>query len=653
MNRRGLLIAILIITSVFLGLSQRQTVVAQNACVEGDANGDGRITLVDYQVWRRVFMSGTPTPGAPTSSANYGPGYYVATNGNDSNSGTIDQPWRTIKTSVSKLASLPNKVLYVRGGTYNESGITIGVTGTTVAAYQGETVVVDGSYPEYRTPGNSAWMVHDAGKNIYKTAATYPNFSTSRWAAGKIEYNGQVYQLTSYKQTVGDCNNASGLDSLGAAADLFTGSCTPYYFGPGVLWNPSDKKFYIRLDPNSAAAQWNQVAPFNFPDKNPAAYKIDLMDINTGLSVTAANVTVDGIDLQHHYVGIANGGSATNINIKNLEITPGWMGIDLEGAQSWTMDNVSIMFHRAPWTSRTEVKSFPEPALGSRTTGINYSGGQNLTFKNGKVDGAFDGFLAIGGHGLKILNSALTNSMDDGIQTSESVYDFEFAYNKVLGGAGPSHDGSTTDKSPDSVYIHHNIFDNRTKVFWARKPITGVSPSENGSEGYHCAPTFSSHGVPDYDDPWKIYYNTFQSCGSPGQQGLNQWMYSGAQRNGKHEFVNNVMNLVQNGYFYRNANASTGMENYDGNVYGTDNLSFFGIEITGTNGTSRNVNTFDDWKAATGFDTHSIYAGQPIPLDANYKPAANGPAASGAIDLTNRGWPGAATYQPYRGALAP
>jgi len=74
--------------------------------------------------------------------------YYVATNGNDGASGTIDQPWRTIQKAASTLAPGDNAV--VRGGVYQEV-VTFQVSGTasggyvTFQSYPGETAIVDGS----------------------------------------------------------------------------------------------------------------------------------------------------------------------------------------------------------------------------------------------------------------------------------------------------------------------------------------------------------------------------------------------------------------------------------------------------------------------------------------------------------------------------
>jgi hypothetical protein len=68
--------------------------------------------------------------------------YYVATNGSDSNSGTISQPFRTIGKGTSNLKS--GDTLYIRGGTYNEIilgyDVPAGASGapTTIAGYQNE-----------------------------------------------------------------------------------------------------------------------------------------------------------------------------------------------------------------------------------------------------------------------------------------------------------------------------------------------------------------------------------------------------------------------------------------------------------------------------------------------------------------------------------
>ena len=52
--------------------------------------------------------------------------YYVSTNGNDSNSGTIDQPFLTIAKAVGII--LAGDTIYVRGGIYSYTGSSTAIT---------------------------------------------------------------------------------------------------------------------------------------------------------------------------------------------------------------------------------------------------------------------------------------------------------------------------------------------------------------------------------------------------------------------------------------------------------------------------------------------------------------------------------------------
>lgn len=74
--------------------------------------------------------------------------YYVSTSGNDSNPGTISQPWRTIQHAADSVTA--GDTVYVRAGVYNEI-VTIPVSGSassgfvTFSSYPGELATVDGT----------------------------------------------------------------------------------------------------------------------------------------------------------------------------------------------------------------------------------------------------------------------------------------------------------------------------------------------------------------------------------------------------------------------------------------------------------------------------------------------------------------------------
>jgi len=76
--------------------------------------------------------------------------YYVATDGNDNDSGTEFNPWRTINRAVAQVG--PGDTVYVRGGVYNERvNFDNGNSGNaldgyiTYSSYPGEIAILDGS----------------------------------------------------------------------------------------------------------------------------------------------------------------------------------------------------------------------------------------------------------------------------------------------------------------------------------------------------------------------------------------------------------------------------------------------------------------------------------------------------------------------------
>lgn len=77
----------------------------------------------------------------------FGVFYYVAVTGNDSNPGTLAQPWRTIQKAADTLVA--GDTVYVRSGTYTErvTPQNSGVAGSyiTYSAYPGDQVTIDGS----------------------------------------------------------------------------------------------------------------------------------------------------------------------------------------------------------------------------------------------------------------------------------------------------------------------------------------------------------------------------------------------------------------------------------------------------------------------------------------------------------------------------
>ena len=91
--------------------------------------------------------------------------YYVATDGDDTNPGTLVSPFKTVQMGVDQLSAAGDN-LYIRGGTYSDTATInnkIGASGNpiTIQNYNNETVTFDGTVPVLGT-----WSLHSG--NIYK-----------------------------------------------------------------------------------------------------------------------------------------------------------------------------------------------------------------------------------------------------------------------------------------------------------------------------------------------------------------------------------------------------------------------------------------------------------------------------------------------------
>jgi hypothetical protein len=115
--------------------------------------------------------------------------FYVATNGSDTASGSIDAPWKTITRAVG--TAKPGDTIQVRAGVYNE---TVKITRSGTAAlpivlqsYPGEQAILDGKKPDGKylaAPEGESGMIWLSGAS-YVTVAGFEvrNFTSSSAAS--------------------------------------------------------------------------------------------------------------------------------------------------------------------------------------------------------------------------------------------------------------------------------------------------------------------------------------------------------------------------------------------------------------------------------------------------------------------------------------
>lgn len=109
--------------------------------------------------------------------------YYIdGSNGNDSNSGTIASPWKTISKANSALKA--GDTVYIIAGTYASEQITPANSGTsgnyiTYQNYNGETVTISGGSRQANLI-NKNWIKID-GINFYKSSSSWVYLSGSNY----------------------------------------------------------------------------------------------------------------------------------------------------------------------------------------------------------------------------------------------------------------------------------------------------------------------------------------------------------------------------------------------------------------------------------------------------------------------------------------
>jgi len=115
---------------------------------------DKNICFIGVFLISIVFLSGSVSAQICEALESYDC-YYVATNGSDSNPGSFEEPFATVKHGINIMN--PGDYLYMRGGTYNEhinlmekSGGRQGSESAwyTVKSYPGEWAIVDGQHSE-------------------------------------------------------------------------------------------------------------------------------------------------------------------------------------------------------------------------------------------------------------------------------------------------------------------------------------------------------------------------------------------------------------------------------------------------------------------------------------------------------------------------
>lgn len=119
--------------------------------------------------------------------------YFVATNGNNNNNGSVREPWKSVQYGLDHLK--PGDILYIKGGTYAEK-MQLNVSGTktnpiTIKAYNNETVILDAN-----SIANSNSMFRAYNKSFFTVEGIHFTNSFHKQGGGGFIIDGYGENIT-------------------------------------------------------------------------------------------------------------------------------------------------------------------------------------------------------------------------------------------------------------------------------------------------------------------------------------------------------------------------------------------------------------------------------------------------------------------------
>jgi hypothetical protein len=594
----------------------------------------------------------------------------------------------------------PGDTLYLRGGTYWETKLRTSKKGTAGAPirirnYPGEVPVIDGSAPAFRTVPNAAWEFVGP-PNIYRTVAPQPvPLNPASSAGGFFVSGGQLYALIRYGRYE-DLTNRSHYFSPDG-----------YYAGPGAYYNPTDHRVYVRLDPPDPAVVGGTFGlTHNVDPRQTELYIAQLCDPECwGILFEdgASHQEWTGLQLVAHGVrAFLNSYVVSDLHFTDMTITTSGDGFLIRNqSHNITIDNLDFDGRMPPWIAWNDAKDGRSVA-GSMVNGAVgiVDGVHHVTVRNSRIANVFDGIRPAGVgaqvapgceappsgynvHDVQILDTDFINIRDDAVSLGADAYAIEIGDNRFVPvSKAVSKTGSGQTDQVGTVFIHHNIIDIEP-LFQERATAPGDLPEM----ATHLA--FGGHNMRCAgESPWKIYNNTIVVRGVPlNSNGLGH-EYDGKWVQGTpghwpepHEVFNNILMMTTDTHIGRKARIGTGQEIYDGNLYwrgtaqpaselffplyydlrpDTEVRIYPNLQSFRSNQPSARHNQCNacsvNWFAKTkdyyapGWESSGLEANPQLAAD--YTPRAGSPAATGAIDLEAKGWPGYDGLD-YRGALPP
>ncbi len=451
---------------------------------------------------------------------------YVSPTGNDSNSGTIEQPYQTIQHCASTVAA--GWTCLVRAGTYRET--VVPNSGVTIGAYNLEAVVVDGSDPI------TGWTLdHDS---IYKTNVVLNSDDTNqlfvgsemmteaRWPNGDnlFDVNWATAQSGTDSGRVVD-GNLPVMNWTGATIHLWSGS-DPFGHQTGKVTGSTSGAITIDVGQSGTC-------PAICPTKGGYYYLFGILgaldvekewfyDSNAGTLYFMAPGksdpnTLDVRAKRRQYAFDLSGKS--NVTIRGITVFASTIMMDPNSFGN-TLDRINVQYPshftslpKASWDSDGSGFSIIQVHLHDsgiivngtgnvlRNSTVSYSAGAGVALEGDNntlinnwihhVDyiGDYTSGIDLDGNGNAIQYNTIQNAGRQGILIDE-VDDEDISYNNLSNSMLLSSDGgeiyACCYQDASNFRIHHNwIHDTMAVVkgVATQNPLSGID-IDNGSSGF-------------------------------------------------------------------------------------------------------------------------------------------------------------------------
>jgi parallel beta-helix repeat protein len=345
---------------------------------------------------------GEARPGAgsaPIGSAKYAVpanALFVSTTGNDVNNGSAAAPYRTIQKAMDKAVN--GQTVVVREGTYHEFVIMHRGRATTLQAYPGEKVWLDGSrlLTDWEATG-SKWVV--SGWDVtFDTSPTYTRGQADQQETGWSFLNPN-YPLAAHPDQVWIDGVAQ--KQVGSAAQV------------------TENTFFV-----------DTVADKLYLGSNPAGKEVRASDLVQAISMRGNDSTIQGIGVRRYSPSVPDMGTvvayAKNVKVENVSITDNsTTGLNISDTGS-TINHVTVARNGLMGMSTVY-------ADGAKVTNVLVADNNTEMFNRAPAAG---GYKIGRSRDMTVSNSTFIRNNGNALWFDESVYDIKVTNNDVLDSTG-------------------------------------------------------------------------------------------------------------------------------------------------------------------------------------------------------------------------